>query len=46
MAHWFQERYRYEDYQALEGGDYNTFLGLNEQAVQDCEVAPSASLSS
>ena len=38
MARWFQERYPYEDYQSLEGGDYNAFLDLNEQAVQDCEV--------
>ena len=46
MARWFQERYAYDDYQSLEGGDYNVFLDLNEQAVQDCEGSASGPTSS
>jgi hypothetical protein len=46
MARWFQERYPYEDYRSIEGGDYNVFLDLNEQAVQACEGSPSAPTSS
>lgn len=42
MARWFQVRYPFEDYQSFEGGDLNVFLGLNEQAVQDCERSSSA----